>query len=169
MKSVPLARFPLAPPPGQWPLDSSSCRIADVKLGLEGLWILYMGYLATKGGQQPRWIRPWVMRMTMANWPWSNEVHNLMEVPAATKIKNQCMAKGRPGVRVGHHHYPAQEENQCGQRQSRRLHLTTVTILWPEQRCQILCIFCYFRLPWGNRKVPLARATLPIPLYFWLL
>ena len=33
--------------------------------------------------------------------------------------------------------------------QSRRLHLTTVTFLWPEQRCQILCIFCYFRLAWG--------------------
>ena len=49
--------------------------------------------------------------------------------------------------------------------QSRRLHLTTVTFLWPDQRCQILCIFCYFRLPWGNRKVALARATLPIPLY----
>jgi len=75
-----------------------------------------MGYLATKGGQQPRWIRPWVMRMPMANWPWSNKVHNPIEVLAAMKIKNQCMAKGRPGV--GHHHYPAQEENQCGQRQS---------------------------------------------------
>ena len=53
--------------------------------------------------------------------------------------------------------------------QSRRLHLTTITFLWPEQRCQILCIFCYFRLPWDNRKVALARATLPIPLYFWQL
>ena len=50
--------------------------------------------------------------------------------------------------------------------QSRRLHLTTVTFLWPQQCCQILCIFCYFRLPCGNRKVALARATLPIPLYF---
>ena len=50
--------------------------------------------------------------------------------------------------------------------QSRRLHLATETFLWPEQRCQILCIFCYFRLPWGNRKVALARATLPIHLYF---
>ena len=52
------------------------------------------------------------------------------------------------------------------QLQSRRLHLATVTFLWPEQRCQILCIFGYFRLPWGNRKFPLARATLPIHLYF---
>ena len=53
--------------------------------------------------------------------------------------------------------------------QSRRLDLATGTFLWPEQGCKILCIFCYFRLPWGNRNVPLARATLPIPLYFWQL
>ena len=33
--------------------------------------------------------------------------------------------------------------------QSRRLDLTTATFLWPEQGCQILCIFWYFRLPWG--------------------
>ena len=51
--------------------------------------------------------------------------------------------------------------------QYRRLHLATGTFFWPEQRCQIICIFCYFRLPRGNRKVALARTTLPIPLFFW--
>ena len=49
---------------------------------------------------------------------------------------------------------------------SRRLDLTTTKFLWPEQCCKNLCIFCYFRLTWGNRNVPLARATLTIPLYF---
>lgn len=38
----------ISPCTSPWPLDSSSCRIADVKLRLEGLWILDMGYLATK-------------------------------------------------------------------------------------------------------------------------
>ena len=33
--------------------------------------------------------------------------------------------------------------------QSRRLDLATVTFIWPEQRCQILCIFCYFRFALG--------------------
>ena len=39
------------------------------------------------------------------------------------------------------------------QRQSRRLDLATTTFLWPEQRCKILCIFCYFRFSLGQSKV----------------
>ena len=60
----------------------------------------------------------------------------------------------------------AWDDGKRRQVQSRRLDLTTTTFLWPEQRCKILCIFCYSRFALGQSKVALARATLPIPLYF---
>ena len=40
------------------------------------------------------------------------------------------------------------------QLQSRRLHLATVMLLWPEQRYQFLCISGKFRFPDGLSGLP---------------
>ena len=49
--------------------------------------------------------------------------------------------------------------------QSRRLDLTTTTFLWQEQRCKILCIFCYFRFALGQSKV--AKYTKNLAMLLW--
>ena len=45
--------------------------------------------------------------------------------------------------------------------------ISNLTFLWTEQRCQILCLFCYFRLPWGNSESKVARNTKELVTLLW--
>ena len=123
-----------------------------------------MIYLLIPTEEQVVPIRVW----KLAHTPGPQVMRNILPVPVTHGLYSglSFILLSPPGGEVGIWRY--RNSRKVKIKIMKGLHLTKqwITFLWSDERCQILCIFCYFRLPWGNRNDPLARATLPIPLYF---